>query len=159
MTHLFKYLYISDTKVDPDEKMHIYWDLDGEVEPAEEDVVIPQAVGVMLLTRRKLETDVTAADMTQFRVVNGIPLQGVDFNDEMLLCVADEERVSYLKGCYLGQEVLARVHYKGTPPKRLVTKLYKDCTPEQKKEMTSRITDPRSGDFIGFVFDKTADAV
>ncbi len=155
LEHLYKFLYITDTKADPIPSWNIYWDLEGDVEPAEEDVVIPQKAGIMILTKRKLKCEVTKADMTLFRVLNNIPLHGTDFHDEMILCVADEERVSYLKGCYLGQEIVARVHYKGAPPKKLVAKLLRDCSPDQQKQMTSRVTDPRSGDFIGFVFDKT----
>ena len=44
-THLFKYLYITDTKVEPVEKIHVYWDLDNEVEGEAGDIFIPQRVG------------------------------------------------------------------------------------------------------------------
>jgi tRNA-modifying protein YgfZ len=123
--------------------------------PADGDIVIPQKVGQMILTKAKLKPNVTRAEMTQFRVLNGIPWHKIDFNDEMILCVEDEDRISYFKGCYLGQEVIARVHYKGHAPKQLVTKMLRDCDADQRKQLTSRVTDPRSGDFIGFVFDKT----
>jgi folate-binding protein YgfZ len=86
--------------------------------------------------------------------VNEIPWQGVDFDEEMILCVADEERISYLKGCYLGQEVVARVHYKGRPPKKLVVKMLRDCTADQRKSITSRVTHPATGEVTGFVFEK-----
>ena len=156
LKHLFKYLYITDTKAVPQPKMRVYWDLDGDAEPPEGAVLIPQRVGQLWLTPAKLPTNVSRAEMTKFRVLNEIPWQGVDFDDEMILCVTDEERVSYFKGCYLGQEVVARVHYKGRPPKKLVVKMLRDCTVEQRKAMTSRVTDPSSGEIIGFVFDKTA---
>ena len=153
--HLFKYLYITDTKVEPLGSVRIYWDLDNEVEIPEGGVVIPQRVGRLLLTLTEMKTNVTRDEMTKFRVVNEIPWQGVDFDEEMVLCVADEELISYLKGCYLGQEVVARVHYKGRPPKKLVVKMLRDCTSEQRKSMTSRITHPATGEVTGFVFEKT----
>jgi tRNA-modifying protein YgfZ len=159
MDHLYKYLYITDTKAEPDPKMNIYWDLDGDGEPPEDAVVIPQWAGKMWLTAAKLPADVSKADMTLFRVVNGIPWQGEDYDQEMLLTVADEEVVSYLKGCYLGQETVARVHYRGRPPKKLVVKMLRDCTPEQRPLMTSRVTHPATGEITGFVFDKTGDGV
>jgi folate-binding protein YgfZ len=32
-----------------------------------------------------------------------------------------ESTISYTKGCYVGQEIIARVHYKGRPPTQLAT--------------------------------------
>ena len=157
--HLFKYLYLTDTKVEPVEDIHIYWDLDREAQAQEGDVFIPQRAGRLWLTSSSAEADVTRDEMTKFRILNEIPWQGVDFDEEMILCVTDEEFVSYLKGCYLGQEVVARVHYRGRPPKKLVVKMLRDCTVEQRKAMTSRMTHPATGEITGFVFDKTEDQV
>ena len=155
MGHLFKYLYLTDVKVEPLEKIHVYWDLENEAQGQEPgDVFIPQKIGRLWLTPSVLQTDVPESEMTKFRLIHEIPWQGVDFNDEMVLCV-DEELVSHLKGCYLGQEVVARVHYKGYPPKRLVVKMLRDCSSEQRLLMTSRAVLPSSGEVTGFVFEKT----
>lgn len=153
--HFFKYLFITDTKVDALEDWRVYWDLEGDVEAGPGEILIPQRVGKMLLTPDRKPAEADAAEMTKFRVVHEIPWQGVDYDEEMILCVADEELVSYLKGCYLGQEVVARVHYRGRPPKQLVLKMLRDCDPEQRKAMTSRVTHPASGEITGFVFEKT----
>ena len=158
-THLFKYLYITDTKIDADPKIRIYWDLDGETEAPEDAVIIPQKVGKLILTAVKLPANVTEQEMTIFRVVNAIPWQGADFDEDMVLCVADEELISYLKGCYLGQEIVARVHYKGSPPKKLVVKMLRDCDTEQRRALSSRVTHPSTGEITGFVFDKSGSAV
>ena len=49
------------------------------------------------------------------RVEAGRPLYGVDFGDNNFPQETglEEETVSYTKGCYLGQEVVARIHYRG----------------------------------------------
>jgi len=49
------------------------------------------------------------------RVEAGRPLFGQDFGPENFPQETglDEEAVSYTKGCYLGQEVVARIHYRG----------------------------------------------
>ena len=154
MAHLFKYLYITDTKVDPIEVVQVYWDLDNEVEADARGILIPQRAGRLWLTPEVLKTDVSEMDMKRFRLMNEIPWQGEDFNDEMILCI-DEEYVSHMKGCYLGQEIIARVHYKGQPPKKIVVKEYRDCSPEQRRELTSRAVLPSSGEEAGFVFEKT----
>lgn len=154
--HLLKYLFISDTKMEPLEKLRVYWDLEGEAEGQEEDIFIPQKAGRLWLTASKAVSNVSAEEMTRFRTKNGIPWQGVDFDEEMILNIDEEDRISYLKGCYLGQEVVARVHYKGRPPKKITVKMLRDCPAEQRREMTSRVTDTASGEIVGFVFDKTS---
>jgi folate-binding protein YgfZ len=48
------------------------------------------------------------------RVEAGIPRFGRDFGPENFPQeTGDEAAVSYTKGCYLGQEVVARIHYRG----------------------------------------------
>ena len=48
------------------------------------------------------------------RAEEGIPRFGVDFGpDNFPQETGIEEAVSYTKGCYLGQEVVARIHYRG----------------------------------------------
>ncbi len=79
-------------------------------------------------------------------------LQGTDYDDPMLLNLADPELVSFTKGCYLGQEIMARVHYRGKPPLRLTAVTEADCPKELRDQMTSRVRDPRTGETKGFVF-------
>lgn len=49
------------------------------------------------------------------RVETGRPLYGLDFDDSNFPKETglEDETVSYEKGCYLGQEVVARIHYRG----------------------------------------------
>ncbi len=49
------------------------------------------------------------------RIEAGLPLFGVDFGPENFPQETGQEEaaVSYTKGCYLGQEVVARIHYRG----------------------------------------------
>lgn len=50
------------------------------------------------------------------RIEAGRPEWGVDMDDSMLAQEADMERldaISFTKGCYTGQETVARVHYRG----------------------------------------------
>lgn len=48
------------------------------------------------------------------RTEAGVPRFGMDYGEENFPQeTGDEEAVSYTKGCYLGQEVVARIHYRG----------------------------------------------
>lgn len=55
------------------------------------------------------------------RVEAGVPRYGADASDaNVVLEVVDEaEAVSYTKGCYAGQEIIARIHWRGHVAKRL----------------------------------------
>ena len=64
-----------------------------------------------------------AAGSTAFhtaRIEAGIPKEPEDITPENILLEAGmDEAVSYTKGCYLGQEIIARIHWRGQPARRL----------------------------------------
>ena len=55
------------------------------------------------------------------RVERGRPRYGVDLDDTVIPQEAglNERAVSFTKGCYVGQETVARLHYKGRPNRHL----------------------------------------
>jgi tRNA-modifying protein YgfZ len=55
------------------------------------------------------------------RVERGRPRYGVDIDDGTIPQEADlnERAVSFTKGCYVGQETVARLHYRGKPNRHL----------------------------------------
>ena len=55
------------------------------------------------------------------RVESGRPRFGVDLDDSVIPQEAglNERAVSFTKGCYVGQETVARLHYKGKPNRHL----------------------------------------
>jgi tRNA-modifying protein YgfZ len=55
------------------------------------------------------------------RVEAGRPRYGVDLDDSVIPQEAglNERAVSFTKGCYVGQETVARLHYKGKPNRHL----------------------------------------
>jgi folate-binding protein YgfZ len=66
--------------------------------------------------------ELTPTVLETARIEAGIPIFGVDFSEANFLPEAglDEKTVSYTKGCFLGQEVLARVKSQGAPTRGLV---------------------------------------
>ena len=65
----------------------------------------------------------TSADMLErLRIATGVGRFGVDFTSANLVQEAglQDVAVSFDKGCYLGQETVARVHYRGQVNRRLV---------------------------------------
>jgi folate-binding protein YgfZ len=60
------------------------------------------------------------AALEVLRIEAGWPWQGPDFGEEQLLMEAlTADRVSFTKGCYLGQEVVIRIEHQGHLNKRL----------------------------------------
>ena len=61
------------------------------------------------------------AALEVLRVEAGVPRFGVDADSSNVVTevVDEEEAVSYTKGCYVGQEIIARIHWRGHVAKRL----------------------------------------
>ena len=64
--------------------------------------------------------DEAAAEIV--RVESGRPRYGVDLDDSVIPQEAglNERAVSFTKGCYVGQETVARLYYRGKPNRRLL---------------------------------------
>ncbi len=151
--HWEKFMGLGDTRLE-EADLSAYFDSEGGYEPIAGDILIPQRKGSLVLTRREIVSHASEADFTLFRLKNNLPVQGIDYDEEMLLNVGDEEFVSYTKGCYLGQEIIARVHNRSKPPKTLTVKSQAQCTAEELTRMTSKTLDPATGKITGFVFVK-----
>ena len=55
-----------------------------------------------------------------FRIEYGIPVYGVDMDETTIVPeLGDDRLISYEKGCYIGQEIIARIHFRGHVAKRL----------------------------------------
>ncbi len=67
------------------------------------------------------------------RVEAGIPRYGVDMDDENLVLETSlVKAVNFEKGCYLGQEVIERIHSRGHVNKRLVGMVLEGEAPAQR---------------------------
>jgi folate-binding protein YgfZ len=77
------------------------------------------AVRAALLQAGAIEADEAAAEV--LRVESGRPRYGVDLDDSVIPQEAglNDRAVSFTKGCYVGQETVARLHYRGKPNRHL----------------------------------------
>lgn len=91
-------------------------DLGVDVICAAEDA---DAVRGALLRAGAAPADDAAAEV--LRVESGRPRYGIDLDETVIPQEAglNERAVSFTKGCYVGQETVARLHYKGKPNRRL----------------------------------------
>jgi folate-binding protein YgfZ len=62
------------------------------------------------------------------RVERGIPLYGVDMDETTIVPeLGIDNLISYNKGCYIGQEIIARIHFRGHIAKQLTGLLFADA--------------------------------
>jgi tRNA-modifying protein YgfZ len=80
------------------------------------------AAGDADAVRAALGVEEAAEDVAEcLRIESGRPRYGVDIDAETIPGEAglNERAVSFTKGCYVGQETVARLHYKGRPNRHL----------------------------------------
>ncbi len=78
-----------------------------------------QALGAALRARGATPVSEQAAEC--LRIEHGRPRYGIDLDDNVIPQEAglNERAVSFSKGCYVGQETVARLYYKGKPNRHL----------------------------------------
>jgi tRNA-modifying protein YgfZ len=83
------------------------------------DAADTDALAAALRARGAVDVDEAAAEV--LRVEAGRPRYGIDLDDTVIPQEAglNERAVSFTKGCYVGQETVARLHYKGKPNRHL----------------------------------------
>ena len=79
----------------------------------------PQTLTAALLARGAAPVSEQAAEC--LRIEHGRPRYGIDLDDTVIPQEAglNERAVSFTKGCYVGQETVARLYYKGKPNRHL----------------------------------------
>ncbi len=77
------------------------------------------------------------------RVEAGEPLYGVDMDETRVVTEAGlDDAISYTKGCYIGQEIIARIHWRGHVAKKLIGIIF-DAPRDVRRETKIRSTEGR----------------
>lgn len=96
---------------------------------------------------------VSESEFTLFRLENQMPLMSIDYQaEEFILNVHEYNYTSYTKGCFLGQEPVAKVHNRSRPTRQLVVRFQDELTQEEVAQMTSLNVDPSNSRAKGFIF-------
>jgi len=86
------------------------------------NVFVPNEAAENFLTELKHENAVRIFDELYevLRIENGVLLYGVDAGETTIVPeLGIENLISYQKGCYIGQEIIARIHFRGHIAKQL----------------------------------------
>lgn len=102
-------------------------------------VFVPNRAANEFTDRLKNENWVEISDELYeiLRIENGVPLYGVDALETTIVPeLGVENLISYNKGCYIGQEIIARIHFRGHVAKQL-TGLILETEAEPNDELKS----------------------
>ena len=130
------------------------------------DVFIPAEDAEKFENDLKDAIEISAALAEVLRVENGIPVYGIDMDETTIVPeIAVENLISYQKGCYIGQEIIARIHFRGHVAKQLTGVIFDDANAEIKANdelksveeknagrVTSPVFSPRFGKIIALAY-------
>lgn len=123
------------------------------------DVVVQRASVADVLTALGDVPRASDATLEVLRVENAVPLFGVDMTEVTIPLEANlDHAIHYKKGCYIGQEVIARATYRGQMNKKLVKLELGEQSPPYKTELkvgdrkvgwvTSVVKSPKHGQHL-----------
>jgi folate-binding protein YgfZ len=130
-----------------------------DVEPEEHEAWLVLG-GDEVLDERPAGQEVGEAEFERWRIESGIPRWGREIDERVLPAEAglDKTHISFTKGCYPGQEPIARQHYRGKVNRRLrVLELEGDGIPDKDTEIAhsgksvGRVTSAVQGLALGYV--------
>jgi folate-binding protein YgfZ len=117
------------------------------------DVFIPKTQVENFIDELKILGAISISEETRevLRIENGEPKYGVDMDETtVVLETGLDEAVSFNKGCYIGQEIIARIHFRGHVAKKL-TGLILEENAQPKDELKS-MDDKNAGKITSVTF-------
>ena len=129
----------------------------AEIEPEEHESWLVLG-GDEVLDERPAGDEVSEEEFERWRIESGIPRWGRELDDRVLPAEAglDETHISFTKGCYPGQEPIARQRYRGKVNRKLrVLELDGSADPGTELQLdgktVGRITSAVPGLALGYV--------
>jgi folate-binding protein YgfZ len=122
--NLFRFTFAGDFFVeDLSDKYNFYWISDSGFQVSspqtiqfDNDIFVPKTENVDFTK----EIEVSDELFEVLRIEKGIPLFGIDMDETTIVPeIGLENLISYNKGCYIGQEIIARIHFRGHIAKQL----------------------------------------
>ena len=118
----YRYFHISDSKFQFSDSIK-FQSTSGT------DVFVPNDSAQNFINKLKEQNAVEISDELYeiLRIESGIPLYGIDMDDTTIVPeIGLPEAISYNKGCYIGQEIIARIHFRGHIAKQLTGLVFED---------------------------------
>jgi folate-binding protein YgfZ len=139
-----------------DELLRFRFAAKAEIEPEEHEAWLVLG-GQDVLDARPEGVEVDEDELERWRIEAGIPRWGAELDETILPAEAGltETHVSFTKGCYPGQEPIARQHYRGKVNRRLRVLEVEAAQPGDEirlgKKVIGRVTSAVPGRALGYV--------
>ena len=134
-----------------------------EIEPEQHESWLVLG-GDEVLDERPPGDDASEEDVERWRILSGLPRWGRELDDKILPAEAglEETHISFSKGCYPGQEPIARQHFRGKVNRRLrVLEIEGEAAPGDElkhgDKTVGRITSTANGVALGYVRTEVAE--
>ncbi len=165
--NLFRFTFAGDFFVEDLSEKYEYFSMENgkwKMENAEliefqnafgADFFVPNETARDFINELKNQNAIEISDELDevLRVENGMPKYGVDMDETTIVPELGDELISYNKGCYIGQEVIARIHFRGHIAKQL-TGLILDAQAKAGDEFKS-LDGKNAGKITSVVFSPT----
>ncbi|MFC6490163.1 YgfZ/GcvT domain-containing protein, partial [Nitratireductor sp. GCM10026969] len=142
---LYKLRAKADVSLQEQEPVVVSWESDSASSHADSggirDCRFPETVNVRRHYGGEMQAEASLDDWERLRIAHGVAESGSDyalgeaFPHDVLL--DQNGGVGLRKGCYVGQEVVSRMHHRGTARRRLVIVRGEDPLPAPGKELTA----------------------
>jgi len=112
-----------------------------EIEPEQHESWLVLG-GEEVLDERPTGDEASDADFERWRIEAGIPRWGAELDDRVLPAEAglEETHISFSKGCYPGQEPIARQHHRGKVNRRLrILEIDGDAAPGDELTLDEKV--------------------
>ncbi len=152
--NLFRFTFAGDFFVEDLSEQYRYYEIFGSEPPASPGglvftsnttsgyvINVELAAGFRFTLLANDAVEISDDLYETLRIENGIPKYGVDMDDTTIVPeLGIDGLISYNKGCYIGQEIIARIHFRGHVAKKL-TGLVLSVPPAVAGGLTSNIDD------------------
>ena len=128
----------------------------AEIEPEQHESWLVLG-GDELLDERPAGEEIDEEQFDRWRVEAGIPRWGQELDESILPAEAglDHTHISFTKGCYPGQEPIARLHYRGHVNRRLRVLEVESASPgdevTHEEKVVGRVTSAVRGRALAYV--------
>ena len=133
--NLFRFTYAGDFFVEDLSESYQYIEIFGvkDALPVVEDTITLKSDFSLDCFARPVDANAIGGHLTAagavtisddlydtLRIENGIPKYGFDMDETTIVSeLGLKDMISYTKGCYIGQEIIARIHFRGHVAKQL----------------------------------------
>ncbi len=124
------------------------------------DVFVPQTSKEIFINELQNLGAVEIGKETRevLRIENGVPKYGADMDETTIVPeLGIEELISYNKGCYIGQEIIARIHFRGHVAKRLTGLVFEENVSPVGGEEIKSLEGKNAGKITSAVFSPKLD--